>query len=233
MTFPKSIVVTEQEIDISMLSPKQVEYYEALAQSLRQRFEASGKGRQIFTLSGPGGTGKSVVATILHHLLAPSMPFVHLGIDAFHKPNTILEETGLLGVKGRHDTYDVVSLAEKLVAFKAGDTVSFPAYSRASHNPVPDVFTVDTPDCLLFLEGQWLLSEQARWAELKPLFDYNYFVRGPAEDIKNNVIKRHITGGRTREDATDFYQASDMKNAHAVLQDWSKADEEILYYKKI
>lgn len=229
------IQVTGQTIDLSGLTTEQRNYYETLAKDLSHHYLQNGKGRQVYTLSGPAGSGKSVITALLEHLLAGNDDFqyVNLGLDAFHHPNEVLEKNGLNEVKGRYDTYDTALLQERLQQLKAGKTVTFPVYSRQKHDPVPDSITVSKPDVLVLLEGQWLLRDTPDWAAIRSLCSYHLFVTGPAEALRENVIKRHIAGGRTPEDATHFYETSDLLNTEEILKTRVEPDEELVFYKDV
>lgn len=235
MNLPDAISVTEQTIDISWLSDAQKQYFIAVSEKLKNDYLARGKGRQVVCLSGPPGAGKSVITAILEHVYTNETEFIfkNVGLDAFHFPNAVLEERRLREVKGRYDTYNIEQLQAKLEAFTAGAAVSFPTYSRQLHEPVPDSIEVTGENVLLLLEGQWLLRNEPAWANLRTLCDYQLFVAGPIETMRENVIKRHIRGGRTEKDAARFYEESDRKNTLAVLHESVKPDEQLVFYKEI
>jgi pantothenate kinase len=235
MELPKTLNVTDQAIDISGLSDKQISYYQKLAEKIRDQYEEKGKGRQLYTLSGPPGSGKSVVTAILFHFFQAEkdLTYINLGLDAFHFPNAVLAERKLLDVKGRYDTYDTDLLLRKLSDFKEGEPVMFPYYSREDHNPVADKIAVTQQNILLMLEGQWLLRDASEWSNVRTLSEGNYMIEGPLDEMRDNVIRRHIRGGRTTEDAINFYTESDLKNSKEVLENSVKADETIKFYKNI
>lgn len=170
MQLPEEINVTEQMVDISNLSDKQSTYYHKLADELSSKYFELGKGRQVFTLSGPPGSGKSVVSAILNYIYSQEASFIFLnvGLDAFHYSNEELIAQELLDHKGRYDTYDLSLLLSKLEKFINGQKVTFPYYSREEHNPVPDSLSVAGKDVLLLLEGQWLLLDRPDWSKSVP-----------------------------------------------------------------
>jgi pantothenate kinase len=236
MQLPSILNVTEQPIDISGLTAKQTNYYQNLAKKLSEQYKEAGQGRQIFTLSGPAGSGKSVVSAILEHVFREKdsvFQFINVGLDAFHLSNAELFEMGLLDVKGRYDTYDTSLLYEKLSEFKKGESVLFPIYSRLDHHPIPDRLPTSNENILLLLEGQWLLSNRPEWAKIRALSTYNYKISGSNEDMRENVIHRHINGGRTTADAINFYTTSDLPNTTDINKNSVEPDEEILFYKDI
>ncbi len=236
MQLPSTLNVTEQPVDISNLTNKQTAYYQTLAKELTAKYKEAGEGRQVFTLSGPAGSGKSVVAAIIEHIFKESdsrFQFINVGLDAFHLDNSVLSEKNLLDVKGRHDTYDTGLLFEKVSEFKKGEAVLFPIYSRLDHHPIPDRLPTANENILLLLEGQWLLRNAPEWTKIRDLSTYNYSVSGSIDDMRENIIHRHINGGRTTEDAINFYTTSDLPNTEEIDKNSVKPDERVLFYKDI
>lgn len=235
MELPKELNITEQMVDISDLTKKQSAYYQKLASELENKYIELGMGRQIFSLSGPPGSGKSVVSAILNHLYTKEAPFIFLniGLDAFHFENAVIAKSKLLDAKGRYDTYDTEKLFIKMKAFKDGSDVSFPYYSREIHNPIEDSLQVTKKNVFLLLEGQWLLRDAPDWAKIRELFSLNLAVQGSIGDMRENVIRRHITGGRTTEDAINFYTVNDLVNTEEIASKSIKPDLQVRFYKDI
>lgn len=238
LLFPASLLVTEQTIDISGFTDQQKTFYLNLFWKTVAIFNDSNKSRVIIGIAGPTGAGKSVVAVLFQELAKQaSLPFAFdsITIDAYHFPNSFLYShfsggAPLKQVKGRFDTYDVPALIKDLQAFVAGKTVSFPAYSRKLHDPVSNSILVQANATLLIVEGLWLLSEVGGWDQVRPLLDYSYFIDSDKERTRPAVIKRHMTGGRTFEDASIYYEAVDAKNSNLTLQTRHYASEVIPPY---
>ena len=236
MQKPKSIIVTDQEIDLSPISPRAWEYIENLGQAIAARYTSLGKSRAVFALAGPAGVGKSVLSALLAQLFAQSnnhFQFINVGIDAYHFPQETLFRWGLDDHKGRYDTYDIENLRADLVAFKNGDRVNFPRYSRKLHNPVPQCLPTASDSALLWLEGQWLLYKEGEWAELMSLYDYTYFINTSEAAIAAHVIARHVTGGKSRERAQSFYTNSDEPNIKLVLEKSLPANENLPFWETL
>ncbi len=238
LIFPASLQVTEQTIDISGLTPRQQDYYRDLFWELVAVYGRAQKLRVIIGFAGPTGAGKSVVTNLFKEFARQAhLPFAFevITIDAYHFPNQYLLSHYSAGqplkqVKGRFDTYDVATLVRDLKAFAAGATVAFPEYSRKLHDPVPDRLSVVAPAALLLVEGLWLLADQGGWAEVRPRLDFCYFIESDTERTREAVIRRHMTGGRTREDAARHYEAVDGRNSDLVRQTRLKADKTIPPY---
>jgi pantothenate kinase len=240
--FPTSITVTDQVIDISMLSETQKAYYENLAKKIIEKYSSLHQDRILMTLSGPSGTGKSVIAEILRLLISemkPDFSFYAAGLDAFHYPNSYLEKTKdahsvfLKSVKGRYDTYDTKLLLEKLSSFKKGEIVTFPKYSRELHEPVQDSLKISEQKALLFIEGLWFLRNDEVWEAVRKHSSYNFSITANEDVIKSNTIKRHIAGSRSPLEAKLFYEKSDHENFEEIMRHRVKEDEVLEYFEKV
>jgi pantothenate kinase len=241
ITFPPTLLVTEQTIDISGFSQSQRTFYLNLFWEIVEIYRAQKKPRVIIGMAGPTGAGKSVVTVLLKELARQAgLPFAFesITIDAWHYPNEFLLSHFSAGeplkkVKGRFDTYDVRGLVADLEAFAAGKEVAFPVYSRKLHDPVKNSIHVTTAETLLVVEGLWLLHDAAGWEAVRPLLDFSFFIESDVERTKAPVIRRHMTGGRTLADATRHYEEVDARNSALVLLTKSKADKVIPPYYAI
>ena len=236
--FPASLQVTEQPIDLAGLSARQKNFYLELFSEVLNVYETKRKARVVVGIAGPTGAGKSVVAVLFKEFAKQAgLPFAleSITIDAYHFPNQFLlshfsDGVALKQVKGRFDTYDAKSLAQDIRAFAGGKTVSFPIYSRKLHEPVSNSIVVEAKNVLLIVEGLWLLYDQGGWEAVGPLLDYSIFIDGDVAKSRNSVLKRHMTGGRTLDDAASYYERVDAKNSELVLTTKHKANKVIPPY---
>jgi putative kinase len=238
LTFPTRVVVTDQVIDTSTLPPKKRQAFIGLFQHLVELYQAAGASRYIVGLVGPTGSGKSVIASLFDHFASQlELPFrfASLGIDAYHFPNAYLNAHMIDGAamktfKGRYDTYDVAKLAKALTAFRTGQTISFPVYSRAAHDPVGDMIDIPDEKVLLLLEGLWLLHESPQWRQIRSLIDHSIFIEASKGAVRQAVIKRHVEGGRSVDNASRYYDTVDTNNFDLVMKTKERADEIIQSY---
>ena len=77
----------------------------------------------------------------------------------------------------------------------------------------------------MLLEGNWLLLGSGGWQELREYADYTVFIEARQEDLKERLISRKVQGGKSRQEAENFYQQSDRVNVERVLNDSWPADE--------
>jgi len=236
--FPASLEVTEQRIDLSAVSRRQKDFYLNLFSEMVDVYKARNKCRVVIGIAGPTGAGKSVVAVLLKEMAKQAgLPFVleSITIDAYHYPNTFLNShfsggEPLKKVKGRFDTYDVKELARDIKAFTLGETVSFPTYSRKTHDPVKNGIVASAKETLLIVEGLWVLYDKAGWERVGSLLDYAIFIDSDKERTREPVLKRHIAGGRTLEDAAKHYELVDGRNYDLILTTKPRANKVIPAY---
>lgn len=238
ITFPSVLNVTEQEIDISALTDEQKQFYIDLFKELVEIYQSRQKPRMIIGMTGPAGAGKSVIAAIFQEVAKQvSLPFRFetVGIDAFHYTNDFLV-TNMSGGellknhKGRFDTYDVEKLVTTLIQFSKGEEVSLPKYSRKIHDPIENAIVIHEQNALLFVEGLWLLYGQNGWEKVGKLLDFSIFVEADKGKVKHGVVGRHMAGGRTSEDAFEYYEANEAKNFDLIMRTKSRADKIIPAY---
>ena len=235
---PASLEVTEQHIDLSALTQRQKDFYLNLFSEIADIYKARNKSRLVLGIAGPTGAGKSVVAVLLQDLAKQAgLPFAleSITIDAYHYPNSYLNShfadgEPLKTVKGRFDTYDAAQLAGDIEAFRQGQTVSFPTYSRKLHDPVKNGLIVKAKEALLIVEGLWLLYDKAGWEAVGSLLDHAIFIDGDKAKAKEPVVNRHMTGGRTLQDASRYYELVDSRNSDLVLTTKHKANKVIPPY---
>jgi hypothetical protein len=241
LSFPATLTVTEQTIDISGFTPRQKDFYQNLFWQTVGIYQTARKPRVTIGFAGPTGSGKSVVTVLFKELARQAgLPFQFqvVTIDAYHFPNAFLLSHFSAGeplkkVKGRYDTYDVAALDRDLRQFAGGENIAFPAYSRKLHDPVPNSVPITAPATVLLVEGLWLLLDQAGWQDIRPLLDFCYFIESDKTRTREAVIKRHMTGGRSYEDAARHYEQVDGRNSDLTLSTRPLADKVIPPYYQI
>ena len=93
ITFPASLEVTEQHIDLSALTQRQKDFYLNLFSEIADIYRARNKSRFVLGIAGPTRAGKSVIAILLKDLAKQAdLPFAleSITIDAYHYPNSFL-----------------------------------------------------------------------------------------------------------------------------------------------
>ncbi len=219
------------------LSKKQLKRHEAFAETIRQLYKEKEKKRIIIGICGRSGSGKSTLAVLTaKQLKLPEITAV--STDAFHYRNNYLRAhyDGAIPLKerkGRYDTYDTKKLLKKLQQFRRGEDVTLPVYSRTLHEPIENQIRITKKRAVLLIEGNWLLHNSHGWDKVKKELDYCYYLESDAATAKQEVIKRHIEGGRTKRNAVSFYNKSDSKNNKIIDAEKKRADEILKpFYRK-
>lgn len=237
--FPVSIAVTDQGVSCVKMSDAQKSFVIDFTKRVLGDFKMSGKRRIVFGITGPSGSGKSLLSVLVREIaktINPEVDIEPVSIDAFHFTNDHLsgitvEGKSLKDAKGRYDTYDVPTIIDLLSAFNRGGAVCFPEYSRKLHEPIENVITVNERPTIIILEGLWLLRDEGGWRNVREQISKMFYLEDVAEESRAHTIARHVSGGRTPEDAERYYEESDAKNREMVLKTKTSADELLVWPK--
>jgi len=146
-------------------------------------------------------------------------------MDGFHLTNQELLDAGLSDCKGAPATFDAQRFASALEHLAvATETVTWPAYSRVLHEPIPDAIAVPQTAELIFVEGNYLLLQSPPWRKIKVLLGSVWYVAADLQTIRERLLKRQLAAGRSSSEAESHVRDSDMKNARLVAETESFAD---------
>jgi pantothenate kinase len=146
-------------------------------------------------------------------------------MDGFHLTNQELIDAGLGDRKGAPATFDAQRFASALEHLAASTkTVTWPAYSRVLHEPIPDAIAVPQAAQLIFVEGNYLLLQSSPWCKIRPLLDSVWYVVADLQTIRERLLQRQLDAGRPPSEAESHVLSSDMENAREVAETESLAD---------
>lgn len=178
-------------------------------------------GRAVLGLAGAPASGKSTLARRLvdgvNGRLGPDTA-VQVPMDGFHLSTAQLDRLGLRGRKGAPDTFDVDGYLHLLRRLReAGDRpVYAPDFDRHLDEPVAAGIVVPPTTRLIVTEGNYLADDAPGWADVRSLLDELWYVRTPRPLRERRLLRRHVRGGRTVQQARDFIRSSERPNARRV-----------------
>jgi fructose-1-phosphate kinase PfkB-like protein/uridine kinase len=149
-----------------------------------------------------------------------------ISMDAFHRYNADLINSGLKSHKGRIDTIDAVNFAsclESVVAAGAeGRAVRVPEYDRqVTHDPVEDATLIGPDVEVVLVEGLYLCAgglappsaatsaQLSAWERIRGLLDVVFYIDVPLEECRQRVVNRKVLGGVPREESEAYYSRVD------------------------
>ncbi len=180
--------------------------------------------RLVVAIVGIPGSGKSTLCASLADALNAHTPGFAcvVPMDGFHLPNAVLDARGLRKRKGSPESFDLAGLTQLAGKLQASrDPVVFPIYDRALHEPVLRDAPGQRiePHCrVVLIEGNYLLLDEPGWRDLARFWDLKLFLDVPIDSAREDVINRHVRGGRPLEDALAHYERNDRPNAVRVLE---------------
>ncbi len=182
---------------------------------------APSTGRMLIGIAGPPGAGKSTLAATL----AERLDSVVVPMDGWHLALSTVQAMGRVDRRGAPDTFDANGFVAFVRMLRSADTsVRAPDFSRATHDPVAEAIAVPVDASLVIVEGNYLLLDESPWLELAELFDLTFYVEADDPQRMRGLVDRHMAGGRTRAEATEFVGASDERNADVVRATKHRAD---------
>lgn len=190
------------------------------------RLAASG-GRHILGITGPPGVGKSTLAEAVTSALGQARAAL-VGMDGFHRSQSVLERLGRRDRMGAIDTFDDAGYAELIVCLAAAkpcdEPIVAPAFDRDIEEPTAAGVVVPSDVPLVVTEGNYLLARSGEWPRARQHMTEVWFVTLPEPTRQERLIARHIRHGKTPGAARDWALGPDQVNAHLIETTRGDAD---------
>ncbi len=182
--------------------------------------------RFLVAIAGPPGAGKSTLADkVAKALKARGESAEVLPMDGFHMDNAVLIEKGLLKRKGVPDSFDVRAFLDIVKAVRAADQeVLVPVFDRSREIAIASARIVSADHRFIVVEGNYLLLNQGKWAELEGMFDYSIMLAPPMEVLEERLWARWRGYKLDEEAAHAKVYGNDLPNGRLILENRRPAD---------
>jgi len=153
-------------------------------------------------------------------------------MDGFHLANSELERLGLSHSKGARDTFDAAGYLNLLRRIKAqlpGETIYAPQYRREVEEGIAGAIAVTASTPLIITEGNYLLTVQDAWGELKAVMDEVWYLDIDSSLRRQRLVERHMRFGRSEQAARDWVAQTDEPNALEIEGTRHRADWVVSY----
>lgn len=186
-------------------------------------------GRRVIGITGPPGAGKSTLTEALVQACARELgesSVAGLPMDGFHRPTRVLVALGRADRKGAPDTFDggaFVAAVRGLLA-PGAPAMTWPAYSRRTHEPMPDAIAVPSSTRLVFVEGNYLLLPESPWDQLVAMVSPIWYLDADRTMLRQRLLRRQLAAGLSAREAEDHVMRSDMRNAERIEATRGRAD---------
>ncbi|MFI9627362.1 nucleoside/nucleotide kinase family protein [Streptomyces sp. NPDC052042] len=183
--------------------------------------------RTILGIVGAPGSGKSTLGEVLASALGEQAVLV--GLDGFHLSNAELDRLNRRPRKGAVDTFDAAGYVNLLRRLRARDeeVVYASLFDRSLEESIACAVPVPREVPLVITEGNYLLVEDGPWAQVRGLLDTCWFLEPGEETRLQRLIARHMSYGRSAEEAYDRSHGSDQTNAELIGRTGRRADRVI------
>ena len=188
-------------------------------------FQRAGKApRYVVAIAGPPGSGKSTLAENLRELMSQHGSIV-VPMDGFHFDNAILNQRHLRSRKGAPETFDYAGLRTLLKRIRSGEAdIAIPVFDRSMELSRAGAAVIGADVKFVFVEGNYLLLDEAPWSGMAGLFDLTIFIDVPRPELERRLLQRWQEHGKSDQDARVWVASNDMPNVDRVLAAQRRAD---------
>ncbi len=180
--------------------------------------------RLMLGITGAPGAGKSTLADRLVSMLGTDA--IAVPMDGFHIATAALPTPRHLDRRGAIDTFDVSGFLALMRRIREDteEIVYAPAFDRRIGEPIAGMIPVTRQHRMVITEGNYLLSREPGWRELRALFDETWYLELASELRLTRLAARHIRFGKSPEAGWAMASGSDEVNARQIASARDRAD---------
>lgn len=173
--------------------------------------------RVIFGICGAPGSGKSWLADAVAKELGSDVAVV-VPFDGFHLATTVIAGTPLMSRRGALETFDLGSYKALIQRLRARDedVVYAPMFRRGLEEPIASAIPVPRETPIVITEGNYLLSSDPTLRSVRAMLDAVWYLDTPPDVRLEQLVERHVSFGKNRDDATAWATGTDQKNADEI-----------------
>lgn len=185
--------------------------------------------RYLLGIVGFPGAGKSTfsakLAAKINQKAKEEMAIV-VPMDGFHRFNTELKAWGIWELKGIPDSFDADAFVLLLQALREQTqrTIGCPTFDRSIEEPTENGIFVEPKHRLVIIEGNYLLLANSPWNKVKCLLNETWYIEETLTAIKPRLLERHMKGGRSKKEALEKMESTDLANARLIKTSRPLAD---------
>ncbi|WP_067500936.1 nucleoside/nucleotide kinase family protein [Actinoplanes sp. TFC3] len=185
--------------------------------------------RAVLGIAGPPAAGKTTLAEELAAAIAKESPplwVAHVPMDGFHLADAELERLGNRDRKGAPDTFDALGYAALLRRLHedTDEMIYAPGFERVIEQPIAGAIPVPRAARLIISEGNYLLVEDERWTQVRPLLSEIWYAELDQQSRLDRLIARHIRFGKDEQSAIAWATGTDERNAAVIAATRGRAD---------
>ena len=167
-------------------------------------------------IAGAPGSGKSTFAEMLSTTVGAACCVVPM--DGFHLDNTILQERGLMHVKGAPQTFDREGFGVLVDSLCSQTTPFYPTFDREADCVIENGGKVPVNASILLFEGNYLLLDAPGWSTLAQKWDASIWLEVSEDILEARLIQRWRDHGMSEDAAKTRARMNDMANAELVIR---------------
>ncbi|KAK4646366.1 hypothetical protein QC761_209820 [Podospora bellae-mahoneyi] len=187
--------------------------------------------RLLIGISGPPGSGKTTLSTLLTTSLNALLPqtTTFLPLDGYHHPRSTLDTfpdpASAHKYRGSEPTFNgpaflslVRSLAEPITP--STSPIYAPSFDHALKDPVENAIEILPTHRIVVIEGNYIMLNKPPWSSIPPLLDIKIFISAPEPVLRQRLARRHLAAGlvdsvEKGEERADF---NDIPNGRQISE---------------